>query len=331
MIAALMLAGCASPEGSPDTPGPAATGSVTITAVGDYSATDDTDAVLRTIASFRPDANLAIGDLSYGDIEPESAWCTYVRERVGADLPFQILAGNHDSLDNPDGDIGQFAQCLPNMLPGTTGDYGREYQFDMPAEKPLIRVVSISPGLTFADGRWDYRKGDAHYEWTENAIDEARAAGIPWVVVAAHNPCWSVGVHSCPGVSDIYQLLIDKRVDLVLHAHEHSYARTFPLVNGVTECEQVPIGSFEPACVAERGNAYEAGSGTVFATVGGGGMPLRESNRDDTEAGYFAAFNGSNIDPAHGVLLLRITAEEIAASFVAAGDGDFRDEFTISR
>lgn len=323
MIVALVVTSCSMPATPP--------GTVTLTAVGDYSATGDTDAVLRTIAELRPDANIALGDLSYGDLRPESAWCDYVRQRVGGEMPFQLLAGNHDSLDTPDADISRFADCLPNRIPGMSGDYGREYWFDLPAEKPVVRVVSISPGLTFADGRWDYRRGDSHYQWTATAIDQARSAGVPWVIVAAHNPCWSVGVHSCPAVSDIYQLLIEKRVDLVLTAHEHSYARTFPLANGVQGCEQVPVGSFDKACIADSGKDYRAGSGTVFATVGNGGMPLREANPDDSEAGYFAAYSGSNLDPAHGVLLLRINPKEIAASFESAGAGEFTDEFTISQ
>ena len=43
------------------------------------------------------------------------------------------------------------------------------------------------------------------------------------------------------------------------------------------------------------------GAGTVFATVGTGGVELRDVNAADTEAPYFAASSGLNANPTCGV------------------------------
>src|SRR5512143_808244 len=79
---------------------PAQSASFTFTAVGDYGATANTSAVLEAIAAASPSFHLALGDLSYGSIQPESAWCDYVRSHVGSTLPFELLSGNHDSGAN---------------------------------------------------------------------------------------------------------------------------------------------------------------------------------------------------------------------------------------
>src|SRR5690349_3876770 len=75
----------------------AATGTFTFTAVGDYAATTNTSAVLDTIAASGAPFHLALGDLSYGAIQPESAWCDYVKSHLGSQFPFELIAGNHDS------------------------------------------------------------------------------------------------------------------------------------------------------------------------------------------------------------------------------------------
>src|SRR3989338_7574163 len=65
------------------------------TASGDFAANANTDASLRSIRMAGGRFHLALGDLSYNKIVPESAWCAYVKKRVGADFPFMLIAGNH--------------------------------------------------------------------------------------------------------------------------------------------------------------------------------------------------------------------------------------------
>jgi PKD repeat protein len=304
---------------------------VRLTAAGDYGARAATVTVLDEIARISPDAHLAVGDLSYRDSIDEYAWCGFVKQRVGEGFPFQLVSGNHESLDVNDGEINNFSACLPNQIPGVVGTYGREYYMDFPKGAPLVRVIQTSPYLTFLDGRWTYTQGDAHYNWLAAAIDDGRAKGAKWIIVTSHFPCQSVGTYNCSTPRDFYNLLLAKRVDLVLHGHEHSYARTHQLRSGVTGCTTVTVGTFDPDCVADSDNAFMAGEGSVFATVGTGGTPLRNVNAADTEAGYFAAWSGLNSNPTYGLLDISVTDAQLTASFVPTSGGDFTDAFTITR
>lgn len=309
---------------------PAPPGGVRFTAAGDYGQSlATTGRVLDGIAALAPDAHVALGDLSYSSTMPEEDWCDFVTARVGAGRPFQLVAGNHED-DGPDGQVNNFSACLPNQLPGAVGTYGRQYHVDVPAQAPLVRLVMISPGLTFpGQAAWTYAHGTAQYAWTAAAIDGARRAGIPWVVVGSHKPCLSLGNYSCDIGRDLLDLLLDRRVDLVLAGHEHNYQRTHQLGVGGT-CARLPIDTTDERCIVDTDRDLTKGAGTVFMTVGTGGTNLRVVNLTDPEAGYFGAWSGSNVSPAHGVARFDVTAARMAVDFAAA-TGTFADPFTLTR
>jgi hypothetical protein len=309
---------------------PPAGPSVHFTAAGDFGANGNAQAVLAETARLHPDLSLALGDLSYGETASEQDWCNMVTGALGADYPFQLLSGNHES-DGEDGDIAAFIRCLPNRLPGLVGTYGRQWYVDVPRKDPVVRLVMISPGLDFQDsGDTDYAAGSPPYQWTAEAIDSARAAGIPWVVVGAHKPCHSMGKYDCEMGQDLANLLVRKKVDLVLHGHEHLYQRTYQLGLG-TGCPVLVADAAAAACIRNKSGTYDAGAGTVFATVGTGGKDLREVDLQDQEAPYFAAHSAANADPAYGVLDVHVSRTELSAAFVPAGGGSFRDQFTLRR
>ncbi|TXH41446.1 MAG: hypothetical protein E6Q90_11685 [Actinobacteria bacterium] len=306
-----------------------AASSVHIVAAGDFGTTADAGSVLDRIADLAPDAAFAVGDLSYNNA-PESDWCAFVTSRLGAGLPFELLSGNHES-DGLNGSIGAFTSCLPNKLAGLVGSYGREYYVDLPAGKPVMRVINTSAGLHFPDGTWNYAKGDAHYNWAATAIDSARAAGISWVMVNNHYPCLGVAAYACVMPADFYGLLQDRRVDLVVDGHDHTYMRTHQLAGSNAACPRIPRVGFDADCVADSDNSYVAGRGTVFATVGTGGRALRQINLADPDLPNFAAWSGANVNPSYGVLDLVATERQLTANFEAAGAGSFADSFTITR
>jgi PKD repeat protein len=309
--------------------GAAEPGVVHFTAAGDYAATTATRTVLDRMAVQAPDLNLALGDLSYGTTGAEQQWCDLVTSRVGAGFPFELLSGNHES-NGQNGNINDFSACLPNQLPGLVGTYGRQWYVDVPRQNPLVRIVMISPGLTYPDGTWSYAVGTPRYQWTAAAIDGARAAAVPWVVVGVHKPCLSLGQYGCDIGADLTNLLITKKVDLVLHGHEHGYQRTKQLGAG-TGCTAVQPGSFNAACVLDSDNDLVKGRGTIFATVGTGGVPLRDMNATDAEAGYFASWSGLNANPTFGLLDVRATADQLDARFIGTSGGTFADAFVIRR
>jgi PKD repeat protein len=302
---------------------------VRFSAAGDFSASSAATSVFSLIGSLDNDFHAALGDMSYGTTGAEEAWCNQVKAGVGEGYPFELVSGNHES-NGQNGNINDFSACLPNQLPGLRGTYGRQYYVDVPASAPLVRYIAVSAGIPFTTGTLTYAVGTPQYNWTAAAIDSARAAGIPWVVVGNHTPCVSLGEYACEMGSDLANLLLAKKVDVVLTGHEHIYQRTKQLTTR-TGCPALVPGTFNPSCVVDAGNDLAAGAGTVFATVGTGGINQRDVNTADPEAGYFAAYEGLNINSTFGVLDFSATATVLTANFRRASGGTFTDAFTITK
>lgn len=331
----LTVALCAAAALVPVTTGPAtaATPSFTFGVNGDTGMTPQTTATLQAIAANKPDVFFNMGDLSYQDptVTSEAAWCTYVKNIVGATYPYQLVSGNHED-NGPDGLISKFAQCLPDRL-GVTGTYAKQYYVDYPPANPLVRFVMISPGNIYppATTPLTYKAGTAEYSWTAATIDGARAAGIPFVVVGMHYYCLNISGHACPIKPDIMNLLVSKKVDVYLQAHDHAYTRTKQLALS-SGCTTVSTTSYNSACVADQGtSAYTAGKGTVIATVGMGGQNINKEYLTDPAAPYFAAAMGSNLNPTFGFLRFTATPTQLSAQFVRSSGGSFTDAFTLTR
>ena len=304
-------------------------GQVHFTAAGDWAQTPDTGQVLDVVKTAAPDFNLALGDLSYGTTGQEQAWCDFVTSHVGAGFPFELVSGNHESQGTLNGNINDFSSCLPNQLPGAIGTYGRQYYVDVPAQNPLVRFIMISPSLAFPEGTASYTAGSDRYLWTAQAIDSARSASIPWVVVGMHKPCITVGKYICDPGSDLFNMLVSKKVDLILSGHEHSYQRSNQLSLGAG-CTSIVPGSFNAGCVVRHRLLFAQGGGSVAMVVGTGGQALYDVSDTDAEAGYFATSAGANKSPTYGVLDVTATDTTLRANFLTTGGAE-HDSFTISR
>lgn len=334
-------------------PSALAAGSVTFSASGDYGQTTNTTKVLQAVAASESAYHLALGDLSYKLTGSEPAWCSFVTGTLGTTYPFELIAGNHDSglgvgSGKYEAFIDRYAQCLPNRLPGLSGVYGRKYYVDQPAASPNVRIIMVTPGIDFRDPVTAkattslYTPTTAEYTWVANAIDDARAQGIPWVVVGLHYPCLTVGAYDCSAGwsmgKDLMALLIAKKVDLVVGGHEHIYQRTYQLGYGPgcpTAAELRPqksktdVAAFDPDCIRSKSADTVKGAGTTFATIGTGGVPLRDINLSDPERGYFATYSGLNVKPSWGSLFLTATPTKLSATFRPVV-GTFTDAFSIT-
>lgn len=317
-----------------------ATTSFSFSAAGDHGSTSNsnTAASLNTLAGSGVNFHLGVGDMNYMSPGNETVWCDYVKSKVGATFPFQIVSGNHES-DGLNGLIDNFARCLPNRMsnsvigsspagtsPSYTSAYGKEYYFDYPSTNPLARIIMISPGLSFSNGgTYDYVVGNSHYSWLSNAIDSARALGIKWIVVGMHKNCITAGVKPCEIKPDLMNLLLNKRVDLILQGHEHDYQRSKQLTCAT-------VDSYNASCVADDGsdNIYTKGAGTVFVIVGTFGQGQVNINTGDKEAPYFAKFEGANINQTYGFMKFTISESHISAQFIRSAGGTFSDSFSIS-
>ena len=299
---------------------PAPGGGVVFAAGGDFGATSGTDATLASIGSSDAEFLLALGDLAYDDATP-SQWCAYVKSYLGSSFPVELLVGNHEDDDRVDGYIGDFAACLPDRM-GSTGTYAAEYFFDVDG---LARVIMIGAGNDVAGVKYDYEVGNVHYQWLESTIDQARAAGIPWVIVGAHKPCITAGNKSCEVGTDLYDLLLEKKVDLILHGHDHDYQRSKQLTCATPD-------TYVAGCVADSGadDHYSKGAGSVFMVVGNtGGGGLTDIDTGDSEIGYLAAWHGGNSpDPGRGYARFTLSADRLDVEFVGTTTS-YTDTFTI--
>jgi hypothetical protein len=189
----------------------------------------------------------------------------------------------------------------------------------------------ISPDLTKEGKHYFYGDANKHYEWVAKTIDDARAADIPWVIVGMHKNCLSVGEYYCNIYQELMSLLVEKKVDLVLQAHDHTYQRTRQLDTG-SSCAIVKVDSFDDDCVVDSGedNAYTKGAGPVFVITGAAGADLYDISPNDPEAGYFVKWMGKNSDPRKGFTKFTVSRGEISAEFVGStSTSDFTDRFAI--
>ncbi|MHB1132746.1 MAG: metallophosphoesterase [Chloroflexota bacterium] len=299
---------------------------LTFAAVGDIGKSDAATATLQSVSRSKADFLLALGDLKYQETRTEEEWCDFVKAHLGATFPVPVLPGNHDA-DNDEGDINKLAACLPRPIGRVVGDYPRQYYFDHGA---LVRIIAVSPDLTLNGEHYRYQEGDRNYEWLAGTIDGAREAGVEWVIVAMHKNCIAVGTRSCEIGPDLLNLLVAKRVDLVLQAHEHNYQRTGQIALG-EGCSAVPADGFDADCVVDEGGLkYDRGAGTVFVIAGTGGRGLYDVNKVHPDAPYLAALMGRDRTPTHGPVLISLNLEELSLEFVPTANGQgFRDQFTI--
>ncbi len=270
--------------------------------------------------------------MSYSNITPESAWCDYVKQHVGATYPFELLVGNHeDAVSGDNGFIDNFAACLPDRL-GGTGTYAHRYYFDYPASAPLARFIMIDPNMYRNGSRVEYCKSGETTEcnWLKARIDEAKSAGL-WVIVGMHKNCITMGVKSCEIGSQLLNLLAEKKVDLVFQGHEHNYQRSKQLALG-SACPTIAVNAYDADCVVDDGadGLYTRGQGTIIAVAGAFGASPYAVDPADPEAGYFASYMGPNTDPSSGFVKVDVSESAIHAQFMHS-KGSFSDSFTIAQ
>src|SRR6266446_1368910 len=324
ILTVLVLLSLFTVGGSLSASGPSSS-SFTFAAAGDLDANANTNSSLVRLSGSSTNFFLAIGDLSYNTITPETSWCNYVKSYVGQNYPFQLLSGNHeDGNEEQNGLIDNFAQCLPNQVGTINGTYAKEYYFDYPSSAPLARFILISPGLNFTfGGYWSYGVGTSHYNWLASAIDSARAAGIRWIIVGDHEVCISAGQHPCEIGSDVMNLLMNRKVDLVLQGHDHTYQRSKQL-----SCGQAEL--YISSCVVNDGSSgvYTEGAGTVFVISGSFGAGETPIQTTDPDLPYFATTMGNTTQGAgHGFVKYTVSSTSITAQTVFSGS--FSDSFGI--
>jgi hypothetical protein len=305
-------------------------GSFSFAVAGDLGGGSAATASLQALGGSGADFFLGIGDMSYDDIKPESAWCSYVQQHVGATYPFELLVGNHEEQPSgPNGFIDNFAACLPDHL-GVNGLYAHQYYFDYPPAAPLARFILIDPDLYRGATVQQYCTGGEteNCDWLKARIDEAKSQGL-WTIVGMHKNCLTIGQKSCEIGADLLNMLIERKVDLVLQGHDHGYQRSKQLGLGAS-CPAVKARAYNPACVVDGGadGSYRRGAGLVFVISASFGRSAYAVNPTDPEAGYMATWMDTG-ERSNGFLQLTVTKDAIDGQYVNTR-GPFTDHITIS-
>jgi len=296
---------------------------------------------------------VALGDLGYSG---EGGSC----RDVGRYIPeLVIVAGDLEVGQYQRGNRSGLAQACPYSLSspyvagnGTPG-YGFEYYFDYPRASPLARFIMISAGLAEGFG-YNYSKHSPRVEWIEDAVDDARDHGLPWVIVGVHHQCLTVAARlNCSMGQAVFDELVESKVDLILAGQDTAYERTKQLDQS-DECPSInATNPYDASCITPQSSPdrYEKGEGTVVVVQGVGGRPLENVTIDGTnpEIGYFTEVMGQNANtegrlPGFGSVFYNVTAHSITAETdfcppgsVAGGwhclagrDTVFTDRFAIS-
>lgn len=312
------LAASSLPPASGPSPAP---GAVAFGAAGDFggkpgrAGTVMEDMRQRDLAAF-----FLLGDMSYSEITPESAWCDWVHDHLGADYPFEIVAGNHEDDSRVDGHILDFARCMPDRLDSELGPGG--YSVNYASDLGPVTVVSVSPDLVVGGVDYTYDDGSAERDWMVAAIDRARAEG-DWVIVGMHKNCISIGDKPCEIGEDFLQSLIDQEVDLVLQGHDHTYQRSHALSRVARDA----VGT-----IADDGTDqhYARGKGTIVVVAGTAGRSMHDCSHSDSEFDNFAVhWCGEEASDTKGYVLLHASASRLSAEFVTTAGTTLTDEFTI--
>ncbi|MBS1906832.1 MAG: metallophosphoesterase [Actinobacteria bacterium] len=343
-------------------------GGFTFGAVGDNGSDgpgdpgDSTSRTLRLIGEQRPAFVQSLGDLAYdasaaSDVHDGASWCTWTNAQIartsaGTAVPYIIAAGNHEAQDAKPGfaieDYTDAASCADPFAAHTSfptdaaTDAAKDSFYDYPADRPLLRMININPGLDYhRGGLRDYSRGGTLYNWIEQRIDEAKAKA-EWVVLTYHVAYLNAGSDHGADMStgyyapvasqfgDVFALAAEKRVDLILNGHEHNYQRSKQLQLSEA-CPVITHDTYDAACVtAADGSAaapYQRGAGPVQVIIGTGGhKPSAVNDADGDRKFMIAADSGADNC---GYASFAVTATSLTGTFENACSGALADTFAI--
>jgi len=341
----------------------------TFGAVGDNGADgpgDAGEATSRTLALIgreHPAFVQSLGDLAYdasaaADVHDGGDWCAWTNAQIsrasdGVSVPYITAAGNHEAQDAKAGfaieDYTAAPSCADSFASITSfptdaaTDSAKDSFYDYPADRPLLRMININPGLTYRHGGVrDYSRGSALYDWVENAIRAAKAQH-EWVVLTYHVPYLNAGSDHGSDMStgyyaptatqfrDVFALAAQTGVDLILNGHEHNYQRSGQLRIS-DACPAIAHDQYDEACVSGADGSPESpyirGAGPVQLIIGTGGHKPSAVDDSDGDRGYMLIADAGADNC--GYVSFAVTSAALTGTFRNACGGMLSDTFTIA-
>src|SRR5207245_7584670 len=259
--------------------------------MGSFTVSTSTNSLSR-LATTNPNFFLSLGDMSYDPTVTGDVWCGQFKSTFNN---IEIMPGDHNTRGHNSTTFGEthsydrYLGGCPLTLgvsivcgPVQADCYGKEYYFDYPAVNPIARfifaapkiynitgVCTLSPNCSSQTGQpctdqygcWQYNANDLHYNWTANAIDNARSKGIGWVIVATHKLCISSSDATCSMGIAFFNMLVQKKVDLIIQAHDNAYERSKQIgFNQTRGCSGIQTDAngyavYNSACVVDNGSS----------------------------------------------------------------------------
>ena len=204
-------------------------------------------AIAARIAEAAPDLLLHTGDVIYPAGEERDLREKYFEPYRGLvdRIPFYIVLGNHDADTQPNPPVLDAVHMPVNGADGSE----RYYSFD----RGPVHFVGID--TTFAR-----RHSPTQRSWLEQDL---AATQQRWTIVFCHHPPYSPRRDEV-AVRGIFSDAFERNdVDLVLTGHDHIYARSLPLKDGVA--------------LAGAGPDYVDPPGPIYVITGGGGKDLYQT------------------------------------------------------
>jgi parallel beta-helix repeat protein len=305
-----------------------------------------------------------------------NVWCSQFKSgfnNIELGAGDRDTGGHNDTVFQETNDFDQYVAGCPHAVNSpitcglVSGDcYGKEYYFDYPYPNSLARFIFVSPKIynitgvcttqgagtlcssqtgqpcTDQYGCWQYHPNDIHYNWAAQAIDDARAEGIKWIIVVMHKNCITAGVNTCSMGIDFFNMLVSKKVDLIVQAHEESYQRSKQVALNNNTCTKFVANingwvPYDSSCIVNDGSSnYVPGKGTVIVIQGNWGRgwdPVNStsvsSGQNAAEAPYFATLMGQNtVGRGHGFVTYKVSPDRIDVQTEFAGT--YQDSFSIS-
>ncbi|TMI62271.1 PKD domain-containing protein [Candidatus Bathyarchaeota archaeon] len=352
----------------------------TFAASGDFGSLTSTTGAnnLARLSSSGIGFFLGLGSLSYNSSLTGDVWCSQFKAKYSN---IEIIPGDHDTGGHNSTTFGEthsYERYVSNCpltlgVPITCGPvagacYGKEYYLDYPATNPLARFIFASPKIynitgvctqaldpywpgcssqtknlpcTDQYGCWPYAKADIHYNWVSAAIDNARSLGIKWTIVATHKDCISASDATCSMGSDFFNMLLSKKVDLIIQAHDNAYERSKQLALNGGSCPNISTDTngyvvYNSGCIVDSGlGNYTRGLGSVVVVQGAWVNDLYGVNASATspanvaEAPFFAKLMGKNT-PGNGLGFTKYTISASRIDVQTSFSGNFSDSFSIS-